>query len=85
MGANIAADIAQQQLSEAVIGYNRLENGRLLARLFETDAFLISLTPDVAGAEMCGTLKNVVALAAGMVRGVIFADCGFSYCVGVWV
>eukprot|EP00882_Tetradesmus_deserticola_P031018 GHRQ01035054.1.p1 GENE.GHRQ01035054.1~~GHRQ01035054.1.p1 ORF type:complete len:466 (+),score=230.35 GHRQ01035054.1:636-2033(+) len=69
MGANIAADIGREQLSEAVIGYSNLENAQVLKKLFETRYFNISLTPDVAGAEMCGTLKNIVALAAGMVDG----------------
>ncbi|KAI8466342.1 MAG: NAD-dependent glycerol-3-phosphate dehydrogenase N-terminus-domain-containing protein [Monoraphidium minutum] len=69
MGANIATDIGKEQLSEAVIGYSIQDNARLLQRLFQTRYFRVSLLPDVAGAEMCGTLKNVVALAAGFVDG----------------
>jgi hypothetical protein len=42
---------------------------QVLKKLFETRYFNINLLPDVAGAEMCGTLKNIVALAAGMVDG----------------
>lgn len=42
---------------------------QVLKKLFATDYFVISLLPDVPGAEMCGTLKNIVALAAGMVDG----------------
>lgn len=38
-GANIAADIARGELSEATIGYNVLENAELLADLFETEHF----------------------------------------------
>jgi glycerol-3-phosphate dehydrogenase (NAD+) len=41
----------------------------VLRKLFATKYFVISLLPDVPGAEMCGTLKNIVALAAGMVDG----------------
>lgn len=41
----------------------------MLKKLFATNYFVISLLPDVPGAEMCGTLKNIVALAAGMVDG----------------
>lgn len=40
-----------------------------LKKLFETKYFNVNLLPDVAGAEMCGTLKNIVAVAAGMVDG----------------
>lgn len=42
---------------------------QILKKLFATNYFVISLLPDVPGAEMCGTLKNIVALAAGMIDG----------------
>jgi NAD-dependent glycerol-3-phosphate dehydrogenase len=69
MGANIAKGIADKELSEATIGYNDIEHGRLLKKLFQREYFGITLVRDVAGAEMCGTLKNIVALGAGMVDG----------------
>jgi glycerol-3-phosphate dehydrogenase (NAD+) len=96
MGANLAEGIAQEELSEAVIGYNRLENAKMFKKLFQVGIgkclievgrqvfhdpnaqplqrpyFKINLLPDVAGAEMCGTLKNIVAMAAGFVDGLGF-------------
>jgi len=69
MGANIASGIAAKELSEAVIGYNDRQHAILLQKLFQRDYFGITLVRDVAGAEMCGTLKNIIALAAGMVDG----------------
>ncbi|PSC74868.1 glycerol-3-phosphate dehydrogenase [Micractinium conductrix] len=69
MGANIAGDIARGELSEATIAYNVLANGQLLQEVFERAYFYTTLVPDVVGAEMCGTLKNIVALAAGFVEG----------------
>lgn len=72
MGANIAGEIAQGQLSEATIGYRVLENAKILQDLFETGTFYTTLVPDVAGAEIAGTLKNVVALAAGLIEGLGF-------------
>lgn len=42
---------------------------QILRKLFATNYFVVSLLPDVPGAEMCGTLKNIVALAAGMIDG----------------
>ena len=69
MGANIAEEIARDELSEATIGYNIYDNAHLLQKLFETEHFYVSLVPDVVGPEMCGTLKNIVALGAGFVAG----------------
>ena len=61
--------MAKEQLSEGTIGYHVAENGQLFRKLFEADYYLCSLVPDVAGAEIAGTLKNVVALGAGFVDG----------------
>ncbi|KAG2490530.1 hypothetical protein HYH03_010926 [Edaphochlamys debaryana] len=69
MGANIATDIAKEELSEAVIGYQNLDHAERFKKLFERPYFRITLLPDPVGAEMCGTLKNIVALGAGMVDG----------------
>lgn len=57
------------QLSEAVIGYTNLEHAKVWQRLFSRPYFRVSLLPDPVGTEMCGTLKNIVAIGAGMVDG----------------
>ncbi|KAE8648548.1 glycerol-3-phosphate dehydrogenase [NAD(+)] [Cucumis sativus] len=71
MGANIANEIAVEKFSEATVGYR--ENMREIAekwvQLFTTPYFVVTPVQDVEGVEMCGTLKNVVALAAGFVDG----------------
>ncbi|XP_077253086.1 NAD-dependent glycerol-3-phosphate dehydrogenase family protein [Tasmannia lanceolata] len=70
MGANIANEIAVEKFSEATVGYR--ENKEIAERwvqLFRTPYFLVSSVQDVEGVELCGTLKNVVAIAAGFVDG----------------
>ncbi|KAJ3683157.1 hypothetical protein LUZ60_013384 [Juncus effusus] len=70
MGANIANEIAEEKLSEATIGYK--ENKEIAyrwAKLFATPYFLVSIVEDIEGVELCGTLKNVVAIGAGLVDG----------------
>jgi glycerol-3-phosphate dehydrogenase (NAD+) len=61
--------VGEGELTEAVLGYQQPEHAFLLRQLFETPTFLVTPTPDAPGCEMCGTLKNVVALAAGFVDG----------------
>uniref|UniRef100_A0A6B2LA30 Glycerol-3-phosphate dehydrogenase [NAD(+)] n=1 Tax=Arcella intermedia TaxID=1963864 RepID=A0A6B2LA30_9EUKA len=69
MGANIANEIAVERFSEATVGYSILSNGNTWAELFNTPYFQIRIIDDVPGPEMCGTLKNIVAIGAGMVDG----------------
>ncbi|URE40800.1 NAD-dependent glycerol-3-phosphate dehydrogenase C-terminus [Musa troglodytarum] len=62
--------IAVEKFSEATIGYRQdKEVAQRWARLFCTPYFLVSVVQDVEGVELCGTLKNVVAIAAGLVDG----------------
>ncbi|XP_059670051.1 glycerol-3-phosphate dehydrogenase [NAD(+)] isoform X2 [Cornus florida] len=70
MGANIANEIAVEKFSEATVGYreNR-EIAEKWVRLFSTPYFMVSAVQDVEGVELCGTLKNVVAIGAGFVDG----------------
>ncbi|KAK9733079.1 hypothetical protein RND81_04G042000 [Saponaria officinalis] len=70
MGANIADEIAKENFSEATIGYkdNKIV-ADLWTRLFTTPYFAVTPVQDVEGVEICGTLKNVVAIGAGFVDG----------------
>jgi glycerol-3-phosphate dehydrogenase (NAD+) len=69
MGANIANEIALEKFSEATVGYSERANGELFQTLFHTPYFHVNAVPDVVGAELCGTLKNIVAIGAGFVDG----------------
>ncbi|VFQ91866.1 unnamed protein product [Cuscuta campestris] len=70
MGANIANEIAVEMFSEATIGYREnKEIAHKWVQLFNAPYFMVSVVQDVEGVELCGTLKNVVALAAGFVDG----------------
>merc|ERR1719174_3482872 len=71
MGANIANEIALERFSEATVGYaeNNEAAGELWKKLFHTDYFHVTSVPDVVGCELCGTLKNIVAIGAGFVDG----------------
>ncbi|CAN8233201.1 unnamed protein product [Cochlearia groenlandica] len=70
MGANIANEIAVEKFSEATVGYRgSREIANTWVQLFSTPYFMVTAVDDVEGVELCGTLKNVVAIAAGFVDG----------------
>ncbi|KAJ3032998.1 Glycerol-3-phosphate dehydrogenase [Rhizophlyctis rosea] len=69
MGANIASEIANEQFSETTIGCHTLPNGEIFKQIFNTPYFRVAIVEDVAGVELCGALKNIVAIGAGFVDG----------------
>lgn len=69
MGANIAREIGLEEFSEATVGYRRPESGKRWQELFNTPYFHVNAVEDVTGAEVSGTLKNIVALGCGFVDG----------------
>jgi len=69
MGANVANEVAKGDFAEATIGCTNAENGLKWCKLFNTKDFAVQAVTDVAGAELCGAMKNVVALGAGFCDG----------------
>ncbi|RKP06805.1 NAD-dependent glycerol-3-phosphate dehydrogenase C-terminus-domain-containing protein [Thamnocephalis sphaerospora] len=74
MGANIANEVAADKFCETTVGCRIRENGELFRELFHTPYFRVNVVEDVAGVELCGALKNVVAIGAGVVDGLNYGD-----------
>lgn len=74
MGANLAAEVAEGQYCEATIGARNLKEGMLLKKLIQTDYFRIVVVDDAAAVELCGALKNIVAVGAGIADGLGYGD-----------
>jgi glycerol-3-phosphate dehydrogenase (NAD+) len=70
MGANVADEVARGDFCEATIGATDVETGKLFHKLFDMKTFSVNIVDEVASVELCGALKNVVALAAGFVDGI---------------
>jgi glycerol-3-phosphate dehydrogenase (NAD+) len=69
MGANIANEVAMDKFCETTIGAYSASDGQVYKKLFDTPNFRVTVVQDVAGVELCGALKNIVAIAAGLVDG----------------
>ena len=69
MGANVASEVAKDEFCEATIGCADAAAAAAWRLLFDLPTFRIQTVDDVAGVELCGALKNVVALGAGFCDG----------------
>ena len=73
-GPNLSKQIADREPAATVVACENLDNARKIAAACTTDYFRAFVTRDVIGLEMCGSLKNVVALAVGMARGAGYGE-----------
>ena len=73
-GPNLAREIAAGKPAGSVIASDDPDLAAELAAVLSSERFRVYTNPDLIGVELCGALKNVVALAAGMVDGLGFGD-----------
>jgi glycerol-3-phosphate dehydrogenase (NAD(P)+) len=75
-GPNLASEIAQGLPASAVIAAEDLELATRVAERLGRREFRLYVNRDILGVELCGALKNVVAIAAGAADGLGFGDNG---------
>jgi glycerol-3-phosphate dehydrogenase (NAD(P)+) len=68
-GPNIAGEIARRLPATAVIASADADLARQLQDLFTTPWFRVYTNDDLLGVELAGALKNVIAVAAGILDG----------------
>ncbi|XP_063788862.1 glycerol-3-phosphate dehydrogenase 1-like protein [Pseudophryne corroboree] len=74
MGANIASEVADEKFCETTIGCKNLRHGQIFKELMQTPNFRITVVEDCDTVEICGALKNIVAVGAGFCDGLEFGD-----------
>ncbi|XP_045145544.1 glycerol-3-phosphate dehydrogenase 1-like protein [Echinops telfairi] len=74
MGANTATEVAEEQFCETTIGSKAVKNGFLFKKLLQTPNFRVTVVDDADTVELCGALKNIVAVGAGFCDGLRWGD-----------
>uniref|UniRef100_A0A6Q2YD25 Glycerol-3-phosphate dehydrogenase [NAD(+)] n=1 Tax=Esox lucius TaxID=8010 RepID=A0A6Q2YD25_ESOLU len=74
MGANIASEVADEKFCETTIGAKNEANGHIFKELLQTPNFRITVVQESDTVELCGALKNIVAVGAGFCDGLGFGD-----------
>ena len=73
-GPSHAEEVGRGLPTTCVIGATTEATAEYLQNAFKTEAFRVYISPDILGIELGGSLKNVIALAAGMADGLGYGD-----------
>jgi glycerol-3-phosphate dehydrogenase (NAD(P)+) len=73
-GPNLAREVMEGQPAASVVSVPDEDIATLLQSVFMTPSLRVYSNTDVIGCEMAGSLKNVMALAAGMAHGLGYGD-----------
>ena len=73
-GPSDAEEVSREVSITVVVEAKSSETAHYIQDIFMTDVFRVYTSPDITGIELGGSLKNVIALAAGIVDGLKFGD-----------
>ena len=73
-GPNLAREVMDGQPAASVVSVPDEQIATVLQSVFMTPSLRVYSNTDVIGCEMAGSLKNVMALAAGMAHGLDYGD-----------
>lgn len=73
-GPSHAEEVGKGIPTTIVVGTVKRSTAEYLQNIFMSDVFRVYISPDVIGIELGGSLKNVVALAAGIADGLGYGD-----------
>lgn len=73
-GPSHAEEVGRGIPTTVITACENYEAAKLIQKTFSTTVFRVYLCDDVMGAEIGGSLKNVIALAAGVCDGLGFGD-----------
>lgn len=73
-GPSHAEEVGKDMPTTVVVSSEEREAAEYVQDMFMTDRFRVYTNPDVIGVELGGSLKNIIALGAGISDGIGFGD-----------
>lgn len=73
-GPSHAEEVGRKLPTTCVVGAKSKATAEYLQKAFISPVFRVYISPDILGIELGGSLKNVIALAAGMADGLGYGD-----------
>lgn len=73
-GPNLAREVVRGTPSTTVVACENVETAEAFQQLLTTPTFRVYTNQDIAGVELAGALKNIIAIGAGVSDGLGFGD-----------
>ncbi|WOO36939.1 NAD(P)H-dependent glycerol-3-phosphate dehydrogenase [Anaerocolumna sp. AGMB13020] len=73
-GPSHAEEVSRTIPTTCVVGADSKDTAHFIQDVFMSERFRVYTSPDVIGIELGGSIKNVIALAAGIADGLGFGD-----------
>ncbi|WPX96015.1 NAD(P)H-dependent glycerol-3-phosphate dehydrogenase [Candidatus Bandiella euplotis] len=81
-GPNFAMEIASGKVTKTLIATKNQAYALYLQKIFQTNTFYPEISKDVIGVGVCGAIKNVIAIAIGIAKGL---DLGQNFAASLLV
>ncbi|MCM1506106.1 MAG: NAD(P)-dependent glycerol-3-phosphate dehydrogenase [Ruminococcus flavefaciens] len=73
-GPTHAEEVIKGMLTTIVSASENAENACTVQKLFTNDTMRVYTNPDTLGVEICGCIKNIIAIASGVSAGLGYGD-----------
>lgn len=73
-GPSFAEEVAQKVPTAVVVASTLLDTAKLAQKTFMTPYFRVYSSTDIRGVELAGSIKNIIAIGAGIADGAGFGD-----------
>lgn len=73
-GPNLAVELANDIPTATVVASHDMDRAAKVQELFVSSSLRVYRNPDIAGVELGGALKNVIAIGAGIADGMGYGD-----------
>jgi len=71
-GPNFAIELANNNFSAADIAFKDINKSIQVANELSIENFKLNPIDDMIGAQICGAMKNIIAIGAGLIKGLNF-------------
>ena len=73
-GPNLASEIIEGKPSATLVASSNVTAAERAQSILTSSSFRVYTNPDIVGVELAGSLKNIIALGAGVIDGLGYGD-----------